>query len=535
MGESQPFNIANLLRWLHSELHDLDIQWPVLLLAVFIPLLLIYARNDIRVRRLRIISDFIASYPTTRDQDPARAGVPSDRPGSNPALEFVTSKYLSDLREPDDQPIRLGSEGLIKEIERRMRSSRIIGNAGDLRLFLSALGFMVICYFGFGSLLKALETGLQVAGVEGAPICGATTTCCPPNAFLGQIRIIGTLAFAGAFIAAIRQFIRSLAVFDLSAYTIIWQTAEIFASVAIVIFLYVAFTDPTRLLGTLGAGGDGARDCTHISWVWLALAPLLGLAPQSATKFLLIKMQSFISWIKMDDDRFYPVTRVTPLDVLDGIDYATRFRLEECGIYDVQNLATYNPIQLHIESPYGIYQTIDWVGQAQLCNMLGLPKYLMLKQLNIRTVFDLERAIDYGGREAAPTEKAGPDEFDKIYAGVLFAVTADARRIGELGGLNAFIIRNEPTNSLPPGDSPSASALPPIQAATVDEYFTWACRTITENPAKTKACVEHLIGWIADDLHVRRLRRIWQEMSDDLGNRSKRLDNGPAPPQPVNS
>ncbi|MBW9115118.1 hypothetical protein JNB88_15865 [Rhizobium cauense] len=534
MGSSQ-HSIASLLRWLYSSLQALPIQWGVLLLAVFIPLLLIYARNDIRVRRLRIISDFIASYPTTRDQEPARAGVPSGRPGNNPALEFVTSKYLSDLREPDDQPIRLDSEGLIKEIERRMRASRIVGNVGDLRLFLSALGFVVICYFGFSNLLLALGNGLQVAGADGAPICGVANNCCPEGAFSGQIHIIGTLAFIGAFIGAIRQFIRSLAVFDLSAYTIIWQTAEIFASVAIVIVLYVALADPTRVLGALGAGDSGPRDCGHISWVWLALAPLLGLAPQSATKFLLIKMQSLVSWIKMDDDRFYPVTRVTPLDVLDGIDYATRFRLEECGIYDVQNLATYNPIQLHIESPYGIYQTIDWVGQAQLCSMLGLPKFLMLKQMNVRTVLDLERALDYGERDGSRGEKEGPDEFDRIYAGILFAITADARKIGELGGLNAFIIRNEGERSSAGGGSTPPTVLPPIEAATVEAYFAWACQTVTADPTTTKACVEHLMGWIADDLHVRRLRRIWQEMSDDLGHRSKRLDNGPTTSSSTNS
>jgi hypothetical protein len=31
--------------------------------------------------------------------------------------------------------------------------------------------------------------------------------------------------------------------------------------------------------------------------------------------------------------------------------------------------------------------------------------------------------------------------------------------------------------------------------------------------------MEHLMEWIADDLHVRRLRHTWQEMSDELGDR----------------
>jgi hypothetical protein len=496
------------------------VNWMVALLAAFIPFLLIYARNDIRVRRLRTISDFIASYPATRDAKSTtpNGGLPLS--GSNPSLEFVTSKYLSDLREPDDQPIRLGSSDLIKEIEQRIRSSRIIGNLGDMRLFLSSLGFVVVSYFGFTFLLEALGAGLQVAATGDAAACGTTSTCCPPGMFLNHIKIIGSLAFAGAFITAVRQFIRSLAVFDLSAYTIIWQTAEIFASVVIVIFLYVAFIDPTWLFSNAMGTRNVSLDCTHIHWMWLVLAPLLGLAPQSATKFVFIKLQSLVSWVKMDDDRFYGVTRITPVDVIDGIDYATRFRLGECGIYDVQNLATYSPIQLHIESPYGIYQTIDWIAQAQLCSILGVEKYLLLKQMNVRTIFDLERALDYKTTAGGTVALGGPDEFDKIYAGILFAVTENIRSIAKTGGIRAFIIRDEPGDTI----VAQQTGQPATDGTTIDAYCEWACRTITASPEKTKACVEHLMGWIADDLHVRRLRRIWQEISDDLGESSKRLD-----------
>ena len=35
------------------------------------------------------------------------------------------------------------------------------------------------------------------------------------------------------------------------------------------------------------------------------------------------------------------------------------------------------------------------------------------------------------------------------------------------------------------------------------------------------------MAWISDDIHIRRLRRIWQDMSDNLGPRSARLDNPP--------
>jgi hypothetical protein len=76
-----------------------------------------------------------------------------------------------------------------------------------------------------------------------------------------------------------------------------------------------------------------------------------------------------------------------------------------------------------------------------------------------------------------------------------------------------------------------------IEAVGIDAYCIWACEVITADPATTKRCIEHLMGWIADDLHVRRLRRIWQEMSDDLGERSKRMDTSfvlrPPAPEPA--
>ncbi|MDO1585050.1 hypothetical protein [Rhizobium oryzicola] len=494
---------------------------------------------------------------------------------SNPALEFVTSKYLTDLlpNDNDHQPqLRAkGAPEVVAQIASATKRAHAFGNRGDFQLLISSLGFAILCYAGFLALYTVIINGLQLPLGTGTPcpvpaelqLCPILAACPTPIAS-GQLMIVGALTFAGAFISAMRMFIRSLCVFDLSASTFLRQSVEMLASVIIVLMLYRAFPDPAKAVADIVSGSTTATPCGQVPWVWIALAPLLGLMPESATKFLILKMQAFVKWIKIEDDRYNEVTRLIPLDVIDGIDFWTRFRLEECGIYDVQNLATCNPIQLYIESPYGIYQTVDWVAQAQLCALLGLDRFLLLREFHIRTIFDLERAIDYGPEEQSKTgpanaataskkneaeqervegaEAAGnaemrdgndqanvadvkppepakpalatptspPDEFDVIYAGILFAATSKMRRVAEIGGMSLLI-------------SSGTDEMPDIGTVGLDEYCLWARRYIGGNKDQTKVCVEALLRWMCDDLHVRRLRRIWQEIGDSLGPRSERL------------
>ncbi|MFD1326904.1 hypothetical protein [Mycoplana ramosa] len=321
----------------------------------------------------------------------------------------------------------------------------------------------------------------------------------------GNLIVIGALAFAGAYVGAARNFLRNLAVYDLSSFTFLKQSVEIVAASIFAMIAFAALPDPFWVFAA-PAGGDSqsvpARS-GEISAIWIALAPILGLMPRSATQFVYTKTRNLIAWIKSEDDRFERVTRITPMDVIDGIDFATRFRLEDCGIYDVQNLAAANPIMLHIESPFGIYQCIDWVAQAQLCHILGIEKFLMMRELNIRTIFDLERAID---------SKGEPNEADTIYAGILFAATDNLRSVSAIGNSRPFIMQDGK-----------------VAAVSIDDYCAWARTVIGTTPEQTTRCIEHVMRWIGDDLHVRRLRLVWNDISSSLGPRAWALQDAVCP------
>ncbi|HTO32489.1 MAG TPA: hypothetical protein VL202_15130 [Pararhizobium sp.] len=509
-----------------------------LLLTIVTPTLLLYARHEVRLRRLRSIKDFLLSFSTNaitadaktddRETGAVNRTVPipnlkqvevartaaNTRLTNNPSFEFVKSKYISDLQVKDPAEGKTFNQmNDIEQIDWIIKSIGRFGSRNDWKISLSAFGFVLLCYFGFSALHQTLICGLgantssclqptvDAAGIQTAETYGNW----------GQLAVIGSLAFAGAFVAAIRNFVRSVAVFDLSPYTFLRHTAEIVASVIFTIVLFAVFRDPmsyiTDLVARIMPGATTANSATagagnatgeHIQPIWFGLAPLLGLIPQSATKFLLIKFQSLINWIKTTDDRFISVTKIVSLDIIDGIDYETRFRLEECGIYDVQNLATYNPIMLHIESPYGIYQVFDWIAQAQLCHILGPEKFLIFRELNIRTIFDLERAIN---------SKYSVTAFDEICSGVLLAPTSSMRET----------VRISVTKPIAVDDGKA-------EAMEADAFCLWARRRMVRDNDST--ATQHVLRWIADDLHVRRLRRLWLDISASLGVESIALPDG---------
>jgi hypothetical protein len=135
---------------------------------------------------------------------------------------------------------------------------------------------------------------------------------------------------------------------------------------------------------------------------------------------------------------------------------------------------------LFVETPYGIYQSIDWVAQAQLCAAVGPKTVLRLWKLGIRTIFDLEKAVLVPGYSTEQLRQA-----------VGLALVADA-------------------------DEPMRTALGSPGARPIDDDTV-------------KALVQNKL----DDLHVHRLRQIAKRIEARLGTENKRYTfQGPDPKVP---
>jgi hypothetical protein len=220
----------------------------------------------------------------------------------------------------------------------------------------------------------------------------------------------------------------------------------------------------------------------RISKLWLLVAFVLGFVPDAALQWALHKLGLTLKRRHTNIEKHAPVV---PLTVLDGVDFFIAFRLEEANIFDVQNLAASNPIMLHVESPYGIYQTIDWVAQAQLCAIVGPERFLLLKKYNIRTIFDLERGVL--GLNA-------PDDLKLLIGAILLGsdkATAAVRADFEIKPLD---VASEPFDT----------AL--TKAVNVD-------------------LIEHLVRVMIDDLHVHRLRQVWLHIAGKLGIETAQLED----------
>lgn len=362
------------------------------------------------------------------------------------------------------------------------------GREAQLRIWTGATVFFLVCLGGYSLLLT--PTPWLISSEPDFPrltfaLLWATEREVTTD--LAQAITVAGVAFLGGYIFQVRYLVRTTLNQELSALAFVRASVRILQGVIIAV---VAF----RVLGaSLGVDCYGENGCAGLSVSQPGSTPL----PDNSTRFALALGVAFVIgyWpdlglmrlakalrirIKYIDDKALADARVVPLEVIDGIDAETAFRLEESNLHDVQNLATANPIQLYVETPFGLLQIFDWVLQAQLCENAGPRTFGELKRVGIRTIFDLERA--------ALACNAPPDY---------------------VAALGVILFRN------------------------ADEGFRLRFG-LPESSTLTADHIRHSVAIILDDLHVHQLRALWRVMMEKTmtGDQRWLYPTGPLPGEP---
>ncbi|NUU44234.1 hypothetical protein [Tardiphaga robiniae] len=416
--------------------------------AIVIPLTLLVMREVIRRRRSTMLTDLLETLF-------------KDNPDI-PTIEFARNKYgvrSSELRNAPGSELSNHDSQLAAASLTRTRT-----------LLLSAVPYLLFSIAGFLLLIVpicALISDGTCGGRLIVPtlfwtdeqVTGADLTA----KLLNSASIVGA-AFLGGYLFTLRLLLRAVMNFELNPITWLRSAVHLIGGAIIALLLYRTLSG-TPYLSNLIQLAPGAPAETSLR-LWLAIAFVAGYVPDFGMVTLIRYLQ--INYLKPIDSEVLKSAATVPIEVIDGIDYDTRYRLEETNIVDIQNLATANPILLFVETPYGLYQSFDWVLQAQLCLVVGPRIFFELKKHNIRTILDLERAVLGDG---------APDAYVHMIGSVVFSDAAPAQR--------GLITKKAATaETAPELDIPS---------------------------------IRHAVMVMADDLHVHRLRQLWNEIRKKLG------------------
>lgn len=274
----------------------------------------------------------------------------------------------------------------------------------------SALPYMLVCGVGFVILMMPVAN--LINPTWSVPMLGDSLFWNLSGADKPrEAAAVFGAAFLGGYLMTGRMLLRSVQNYELTQLTFLHALTHLAFGIVTAMMVYHVLSN-SGIVEWVGApSGDKVFPAFLLVAFICGYVPTLGLVMLSQR----IRFRVF----KAADHQALENAKAVPLEIIEGIDYDAAERLRQAGICDVQTLATSNPILLYVEAPFALYCVFDWVLQAQLCVSVGPRCFERLKQYNIRTSIDLERAI---------LANDAPDEF-VLSLGPLLLPAMDAAKI----------------------------------------------------------------------------------------------------------
>ncbi len=406
--------------------------WLAALLACLAPAGLLITRRELRRMRSLVVEELIATvFKNER-------GLPQ--------VELALSRYRS---------LRNNTTPGMPTLGRHALASPHLG----------AAVFAFICLLGFLMLFTPFDR-LMGPGAPNWADGVLSTFWTSPEAADNRIVAMKTVSvagfgFLGGYIFQLSFLTRATLNQELSALSFVRASFRLLIGIILAVITYRALDGLIGMTPDFGSADPPSTAPAEVVTGFgaaLGVAFLTGFWPDGAISALSRRLKVRL---KLVSQSAMEQAEVIPVEVLDGIDSEVSFRLQESNIYDVQNLATANPITLYAETPFGLFECFDWILQAQLCLVVGPTGFAALKRHNVRTIFDLERGV---------LAKGAPEDYVTAIAGVVLG-QADKpfqARIGMCDG--------------------SPSAIRP-------------------------EVIRHVVALMGDDLHVHRLRALWRALT----------------------
>lgn len=338
---------------------DIWYRWvfPIVAASLF-PAALLFVRQKIRKVRQRSVMELSAVlFPGETD--------------TSPSLDFVRARY--------DLPIT-SADGTDLDDARPVTLQSLI---------VAAIPYVMMCCFGFTLLFVPFADLVTWPTYLLRPAFFWSTGAGKPEVLAAEIQMAAAIAsasFLGGYLFSVRILLRAVQNYELNQLVFLRMASHLAFGLVTTLIVYRTFHG--SVLATDIVGGDGKAVSPGF---WLGFGFLGGIYPELGMAALTSKLGSKL--FKAIDRDALARAKSVPLQVIDGIDRDTADRLDQAGMSDIQNLAVANPLLLYVETPFALYEAFDWVLQAQLCLAVGPERFAALRSFNIRTTFDLERAI----------------------------------------------------------------------------------------------------------------------------------------------